>query len=292
MNYFTTYREMLSLRGLTDHTIKSYSTYIKVYLSYLETILRKEPEDVSWVELRDFIRWLQSQKGLNDRTINSCIFQLRFFTIYVLHKPWDPTQLPTRKFDQYLPYVPSVKEVWTFINTIDDLKFKTIIVLMYSAGLRSGEVRHLKYNDISRTHMRIHIRSSKSRCDRYAILSEKALSILTAYWFKYGKPTDWLFPASTQRSTTINPVSSEYLSSHIKKHEAALGWEHRITAHAFRHAAATHLYESGGDLLMVKTFLGHKSLNSTTIYVHLADSSCRKLKSPFDTMEDFSNDRI
>ena len=92
--YLKQYREMISLRGLTDHTIISYSTYIHAYLKYLSEILHKLPEDVSWAELRDFIRWLQKEKQLSDRTVNHCISQLRFFTMYVLHRPWNPTQLP------------------------------------------------------------------------------------------------------------------------------------------------------------------------------------------------------
>ena len=67
-NYLKQYREMISLRGLTDHTIISYSTYIRAYLNYLSEILHKLPEDVSWAELRDFIRWLQKEKQLSDRT--------------------------------------------------------------------------------------------------------------------------------------------------------------------------------------------------------------------------------
>ena len=109
-DYLNLFREMISLRGLTDHTIMSYSTYIKTYLFYLSEILHKTPEEVSWPDLREFVRWLQREKGLSDRTINHCISQLRFFTLYVLHKPWDPTQLPMRKFDSYLPYVPTQEE--------------------------------------------------------------------------------------------------------------------------------------------------------------------------------------
>ena len=181
MDYLNAFREMISLRGLTDHTVTSYSTYIKVYLEYLETILLKSPEDVSWQEMRDFIRWLQHQKKLSDRTINAVISQLRFFTIYVLHKSWDQTQLPTRRFDTYLPIVPSQKETWTFLSTIEDLKFKAIMSLMYSSGLRSGEVRHLRYSDVSRSSMRVYVAQTKSRSDRYAVLSENALDILTEY---------------------------------------------------------------------------------------------------------------
>ena len=77
-DYLKQFREMISLRGLTDHTIVSYSTYIRSYLDYLSNILHKLPEDVSWAELRDFIRWLQKEKNLSDRTLNACISQLRF----------------------------------------------------------------------------------------------------------------------------------------------------------------------------------------------------------------------
>ena len=80
---------MISLRGLSDHTLLSYCTYIRSYLDYLERILKKNPENVSWAELRDFIRWLQNDRNLSDRTVNTAIAQLRFFTIYVLHKPLD-----------------------------------------------------------------------------------------------------------------------------------------------------------------------------------------------------------
>ena len=116
--YFNSYREMISLRGLTDHTMKSYSTYIRAYLDYLSDILHKNPTDVSWQELRDFIKWLQNARSLSDRTMNTTISQLQFFTIYVLHKPWNSTQLPLRKFDTYIPFVPTKEEVWEFISTI------------------------------------------------------------------------------------------------------------------------------------------------------------------------------
>ena len=148
--YLNSFREMLSLRGLTDHTLKSYCTYINAYLDYLSNILHKSPEDVSWDELRDYIRWIQNTRELSDRTINCAISQLRFFTMYVLHKPWDDTQLPLRKFDTYMPFVPSKEETWQFISTIPDLKVQTMVTLMYSSGLRIGEVCSLRYENIQR----------------------------------------------------------------------------------------------------------------------------------------------
>lgn len=285
--YLTAFREMISLRGLTAHTVKSYSTYIRAYLDYLSDILHKMPEDVSWEELRGFIRWLKKEKNLSDRTINHCISQLRFFTLYVLHKPWDSTQLPMRKFDSFLPYVPSQEEVWHFISTMPDLKQKTMTAVMYSSGLRIGEVCQLRYEDIDRKNMRIHIRHSKARQDRYAILSKTALDLLTQYWFAYGRPRGFLFPKQNGQD---RPIDTFFLSRHIHAHEDRLGREHRLTCHTFRHAFGTHLYENGTDLLTIKALLGHKSLNSTTIYVHLANDGTDNAVSPLDRMGGVSHE--
>ena len=279
--YLNLYREMISLRGLTDHTLNSYSTYIRSYLDYLQNILHKSPENVSWQELRDFIKWLQKERNLADRTINCVISQLRFFTIYVLHNPWDDNQLPKRKFDEYLPFVPSQKETFEFISTIPDIKQKAMVAVMYSSGLRISEVCHLRYEDIQRSSMRIHIRRSKNRTERFAPLSKFALDILTQYWFECGRPKEWLFPKQTNRS---KPIDTFFLSRHIHEHEKRLGWPKRITCHSFRHALGTHLYENGTDLLTIKAILGHKSLKSTTIYVHLASTSFSEVVNPLDKM--------
>ena len=279
MDYLKKYREMISLRGLSDHTMKSYCTYLRTYIEYLDSVLHKYPSQVTYQDLRNYVVWLEKSKGLSDRTINAAISQLRFFTMYVLHKPWDSTQLPFRKFDVYLPFVPTQDEAEKFISSFSDLKPKAMTALMYSSGLRIGEVCNLRYEDISRSTMRIHITHGKNRSDRYAVLSERALNILTEYWFDHGRPTDWLFPKQTCND---KPIDTFFLSRHIHIHEEELGWPRRLTCHSFRHAYGTHLYENGADLLTIKELMGHKSLNSTLIYIHLAAPDLRKTISPFD----------
>jgi len=285
--YLTTFREMISLRGLTDHTIKSYTTYIKAYLEYLQHTLQKSPDEVTWQELREFVLFLKQQRQLSDRTMNSCISQLRFFTLYVLHKPWDPYQLPMRKFDSYLPYAPSREEVWSFISTIENLKLKTMVALMYSAGLRVGEACRLTYPDIRRKEMRIYISKGKNRTDRYAILSEKALGMLTEYWYQYDKPIGCLF---SQPRNQEKPIDAQTVSRMFNKHRELHGFNPRITCHSMRHAFGTHLYENGTDILTLKALLGHKSLHSTTIYVSLASNGVGRANSPFDEMGDMCDE--
>lgn len=283
-DYLNQFREMISLRGLSDHTITSYSTYISSYLNYLNTFLLKKPEDVTWQELRDFVKWLQNERHLSDRTMNAVISQLRFFTIYVLHMPWDDSHLPRRRFDEFLPFVPSQKETWIFISTIPDIKVRAFVTLLYSAGLRSCEVRHLKCSDIEHSRKRIFIRQSKNRSSRYALLSDVAWDTILEYWYSFPsgqRPKDWLF---TQQRDSSRPLNHEHIPHYIALHEQHLGWEHRISCHTFRHAFGTHLYENGTDLLTIKTLLGHKSINSTTIYVHLASNGITRAVSPLDRL--------
>ncbi|MEG2441821.1 MAG: phage integrase N-terminal SAM-like domain-containing protein [Acetivibrio sp.] len=121
MDYFSIFIQMLQTKGLADNTIRSYKTYINPYLAYLSSssIL---PENATWQDMRDFFSWIKSARNLSDRTINMIISYLQFFHMYVLHKPWDRTQIPFRKFNIYLPFVPSRKEVQTFISSLEDPK--------------------------------------------------------------------------------------------------------------------------------------------------------------------------
>ncbi|MBR4175252.1 MAG: tyrosine-type recombinase/integrase, partial [Lachnospiraceae bacterium] len=270
--------------GLSDHTMKSYCTYIRTYLEYLD-LIGKYPSQSTWKDMRNYLIWLQDSRHIADRTINVAIAQLRFFTMYVMHKPWDRTQVPKRKFDVYLPFVPTQDEAETFISTLPDLKQQAMVSLMYSSGLRIGEVCNLRYEDVSRKLMRIHITHGKNRSDRYAVLSPRALDILTKYWYEFGRPEGWLFPKQTDNS---RPIDTFYLSRHIHNHEEHLGWPHRLTCHSFRHAYGTHLYENGADLFTIKELLGHKSLSSTLIYIHLAAPDLRRVTSPFDAYGDKS----
>ena len=280
-DYVAEFRNMLEFRGLTTRTINTYTTYIKRFLEFTEIVLEKEPKDVTWEERRNFIMYAESSCELSARTINLVISVIRSFTIYVLHQHWDHTQLPKRKFDVYLPYVPSPEETWAFISSIPDLKIKAMVSLLYSAGLRSSELSQLRYEDISREKMRVHIAKSKNRSEGYTQLSSQALKYLTEYWIAYGKPRGWLFPGIRDSE---KPIGSYVVLKGIRDHEKRLGLEHKITCHTFRHAIGTHLYQNGVDLPTIQKFLRHKSVISTLIYITLADSVFDTVVNPFDLM--------
>lgn len=121
MDYFSVFIQMLQIKGLTDNTIRSYQTYVKPYLKYLSSV-SVLLEDASWQIMRDYLSWIKSERNLSDRTINIIIFYLQFFHMYVLHKPWDRTHISFLKFNIYLPFVPSRKEIHTFISSLENPK--------------------------------------------------------------------------------------------------------------------------------------------------------------------------
>lgn len=283
MDYFSTFVSMLCARKLSDNTIRSYSTYIKPYLHFLAS-LDILPEDASWQVMRNYLDFLQADRGLSDRTINMVISYLQFFHMYVLHKDWDKTQLPFRVFDTYLPYVPSPKEVHRLLQAMDNPKMKLATSILYSTGMRLDELCHLKCSDISHSSMKIHIRRSKNHSDRYVPLTESIWNMILQYWYSFPpdkRPRDWLL---TQQTRLDTPMDKQWFQKKFLDLRRSLGMDCRISAHSLRHAYATRCHENGMDLLTLKAYLGHRSLNSTCIYVGLAASYKPGFVNPFDQL--------
>lgn len=174
--------DILSFRDLAPKTISAYISYLNEFLCWTEKELSGKPlSDVSYEEIRSYLRYLKDIRKLNNRTINVHIAQLRDFFLYVLHKDWDRYQVPYLHYDQFLPNVPSAEEVNFIIDSIHNIKHKAAIALLYSSGLRVSELCRLHCGDIHASKNRIYVSRSKNRSDRYAVLSVKALEILTFY---------------------------------------------------------------------------------------------------------------
>lgn len=281
MDYLSVFTEMLLARGLADNTVRNYQTYIKPYLAYLQE-LGLSPDTASWQVMRDFLKYIKESRSLSDRTLNMAISHLQFFHVYVLHKQWEPTQVPFRRFRTYLPFVPSRELVGTFIASFDDLKMKLAISLLYATGRRLDELCHLRCSDIYLGDGKVHVADSKNRRDRFVPLPASLKPLILSYWSSFPKgrrPRLWLF---TQQHSLDAPMDKQWVQDRILKQRQLLGVDGRLTAHSFRHAFATHSYENGMDLLSLMTFLGHRSINSTAIYVHLAAASSCTTTNPFD----------
>ena len=277
-HYFEALDTYLDLRDLSDTTKRSYHSHLNSYLTWISKTLAISPEEATYENIRTYILYLKKEKKLSNHSINAHTSQIRFFRRYVLKQGWDPFEVPRMKYYTPLPFVLSKEDALFFIDSIPNLKKKAFVALLYSSGLRVSEVCHLRFEDISREDKRIFIRRSKNRADRYAQLSPFALDILTDYWRTHGRPGGWLFPGQKPDSCITKATAGLYVKEHVER----LGWTHPITTHTFRHSFATHHYEQGTDLLTIQHLLGHKSINSTTVYIHLAKKVLTKAPSPFD----------
>lgn len=282
-DYLHKHAEILSFRELSDSTIKNYASYLTRFLEWAENDLScPDVADITWDQVRQYIKYLKSVCGLNPRTVNVHIAQLRDFFEYVLHRSWSRHEIPTMRFDQKLPAVPTVEQVNTIIDSIQNLKHKAAIALLYSSGIRVSELCRLKCADIEMSMDRIHITVSKNRCERYAVLSRRALSLLIAYvrdTYPCAKKDDWLFPGQTAGSH----IKTETIRLVLKRTLHDLNWDdYGFTLHSLRHAFGLHLYQNGTDLMTIKEAMGHKSLTSTTIYLTLGIGNGRSVESPYD----------
>lgn len=275
--------DILSFRDLAPGTISTYVSYLNEFLCWVEKELSGKPlTDVSFEEIRSYLRYLKNIRKLNNRTINVHIAQLRDFFLYVLHRDWDRYQIPYLRYDQFLPKVPTVEEVHTIIDSIHNIKHKAAISLLYSSGLRTSELCRLHCGDIHASKNRIYVSRSKNRSDRFAVLSVKALEILISYIrsdYPGAKRESWLFPGQKPDSH----ICTQTVYMILKNQLAELGWQEKgFNCHSLRHGFGLHLYEAGTDIISIKEAMGHKSLSSTEIYLSLGIGNGRSVKSPYD----------
>jgi site-specific recombinase XerD len=178
-----------------------------------------------------------------------------------------------------LPVVLSGTEVHKLLEAIRSPKYRAIMMAQYAGGLRISEACRLRPEDIDSNRMVIHIRGGKGGRDRYTVLSERLLAYLRDYFRKY-RPEGWLFPGETSEGHASPQTSRRVF--HAAR--SAAGISKKVTPHVLRHCFATHLLESGVDITVVQSLLGHGSLRATEVYTHISVEHIGRVKSPLDLL--------
>jgi site-specific recombinase XerD len=249
--------------------LRSYVTYIKP----------KHPRDANESIIKDYLLNLIEEKKFTASTVNQVFNALRFLYISLYKMPFTIGNLPRPKKDKQLPIVLSQEEVVKILDTVDNVKHKTLLMLIYSAGLRVGESVRLRVEDIDSKRKLIYLKGAKGKKDRYTILSDVALESLREYYKKY-KPREYLFEGAEGRKHLAERSVQNVFERAVK----IAGIRKRITVHSLRHSFATHLLESGTDLRYIQELLGHSSSKTTEIYTHVSKKSLGKIISPLDTV--------
>ncbi len=188
-------------------------------------------------------------------------------------------QMPPIKDPDTLPVVLSKAEVKKLLSCTENLTHRVMIALLYSSGLRMKEARTLKITDIDSDRMQIHVRIGKGRKDRYVVLSELLLKGLRDY-FRKERPQIFLFNGHTSGK----PMGERSIQWIINEAVERAGIQKQATCHTLRHSFATHLLENGVDLFSIKEQLGHARIDTTLVYLHIAQVSPKTVKSPLDSL--------
>jgi len=272
--------EDMHLRKLEPKTQTCYVRAVRRLAEFLE----RSPDTATAEDLRLFQLHLVDQ-GTSPITLNATLTGLKFFFGVTLGRGEVMVKTSSVRVPQTLPVVLSREEVARLIGAVTNLKHQTALRVAYGAGLRAGEVIALKVGDIDSQRMTLRVEQGKGRKDRYAMLSPLLLERLRAWWrvaHAQGKifHKGWLFPGLDP----MDPLTARQLNRAILAGANAAGIDKRVTMHSLRHAFATHLLEQKVDIRVIQVLLGHKKLETTSIYTHVATAVLREVVSPLDVL--------
>lgn len=272
----------MTLRGLKPNTIKAYVQCVARFAQHFG----KSPDLLGTAEIRSYLLHLHNDRDLAASTYNQALCALKFLYRITLRKNWELDGLARTRRQTKLPVVLSLDEVNRFFQALTSLRHRAILMTAYAAGLRISEVLGLRVEDIDSQRMVIRLRQAKGSKDRYVMLSPRLLILLREYWKAHGRredsqPNPWLFPGKVPDQ----PLSDKPVYAACEAACLAAGLDKHVTVHTLRHSFATHLLEAGTDLRTIQLLLGHRSLNTTARYLHVATAAMQSTRSPLDRLD-------
>ncbi len=250
----------MTVRGLSLNT---QTAYLRAVIQ-LAQFYRRSPERISEREITAYLFHLYREKRRSHSTCNQAVAALRFFYRVTLRRSSTGFVIPAAREPSKLPHILSRDELTRLFSQTRFLKHRTLLLTAYAAGLRVSEVVALRVRDIDSDRHVLRVEQGKGARDRTTLLSPRLLDVLRQYWQRE-RPKTWLFPSRDGKG---------HLSSRAAEHAYAKAKQRAQVhkpggMHALRHTFATHLLEAGVDLHTLQRLLGHKSIRSTTRYLHL-----------------------
>ena len=271
--------EDMRMRKLPPTTQRGYLRAVE----QLTRFLKRSPDTVTAEELRRFQLHLV-ETGATATRLNALITGLRFFYRTTLRTPEVLSLMSPLPEPERLPAVLSPEEVAELLACAPTLKAQTALSVAYGAGLRGSEVVHLKTTDIDSERMVIHVEQGKGSKDRTAMLSPALLAQLRQ-WYRHARsknaiqPGGWLFTGYGSK-----PLSRRHLNRLFHQAATAAGISRRVSLHSLRHSFATHLLEQKTDVRVIQVLLGHKKIETTTRYSHVASKTLLQVQGPLDRL--------
>lgn len=261
-------REDLQLAGLSARTQEAYLRAVRQFATHCAL----PPDQLTEAQLRDYFLYLKNEKQLAPASLKIAFHGIRFFFRTTVPRDWPTLERLRIPSPKTLPDVLTRDEVRQLIDAVRTPHNRTYFWTVYSLGLRMTEALHLQIGDIDSARMLVHLHRGKGAKDRYVPLPQRTLDVLRAYWATHRNPL-WLFPATGRdrkaAATATEPMARGSVQGALRRVVGQLGLKKRVSIHTLRHSYATHLLEAGVNLRLIQQYLGHSSLQTTTLYLHL-----------------------
>ena len=267
--------EDLQLRNYSPETMRCYLRCVADFAKHFGL----SPEHLGPEQVRIYQLFLVQEKQVSWPSVVQTVCALRFFYRVTLGRPAMLEYIASPQRPLTLPIILSPAEVATLLRTPRNLKHRAILTTLSAAGLRVSELCQLQVTDIDSARMVLRVRQGKGQHDRYVMLSPKLLPLLRHYW-QQEKPRPWLFPGNLR----TRPITARMVHRICRDAGQAAHLPKLIHPHLLRHAFATHLLEAGVDLRRIQLLLGHRSLRSTSRYLHVTPQALHATPSPLDTL--------
>lgn len=266
------YEDLLRRRRYSESTV---NTYRNMFAQFVHYFAPKPPKDISEEEINQYMNHLVEKRKVARSTHNQAINAIKFYYEHVLGLEKKKYWIDRPRKEEKLPKVLSEEQVMKLIGTGNNLKHQCLMALLYSSGLRRGEIVRLRLEDVAFDRNQVFVRGGKGKKDRVSLLGKGISTALKRYIFEY-KPNYWLFEGPNRKQYSDESVGAVVKKAALK---ANLG---RVTPHMLRHSFATHLMDHGTDLRLIQTMLGHESIETTSIYTHVSTRDLQKIVDPLD----------
>jgi integrase/recombinase XerD len=263
------------LRNQSKSTFQSYIRPVALVCLHFGRL----PESISEAEINDYLTALaQSPNSPSRSSFKHAVYGLRYYFHHVC-KTNSAIDLPEIKKESKLPVILNSGELRQLFIAPLLLKHRIVLMIIYSAGLRSMEAVNLKLSDIDFERKTIHIRQSKYKKDRIVPLSDYMSKGLQKY-ISQERPHVWLFNGKKSDGPYNVAGISSIMRSALKKTDI----QKEVSTHSLRHSYATHLLEDGVNIVTIKELLGHANITTTMVYLHVAQCPLMQAHSPLDRL--------
>ena len=274
----------MSILGRSESTYRNYAQHVAAIALHFG----KTPTELDVEQVQEYLYMLQKRSKTPSQTyFKHTVYGLRFM-LKSEGLPYEFLHLPSIKHEKKLPTVLSKEEVWRLLKSCQLLKHKILIGLLYGCGLRCGEVRAVRLQDLDFDRMQLKVVQGKGKKDRFLPLSKHLVRGLKTY-IEAEKPKTYLFngqPAGQAGGDFDSRYSQRGVQWAVKQACKSAGITKDVCVHTLRHTFATHLLEDGLDIITLKKLLGHEDIETTMLYLQIAQLNTQKAFSPLDTLFD------